>query len=133
MQPCTRAVTRGIRVRVVPQFLEEESSPEDGSYVWAYTIDIANEGSETVQLRSRHWRITDANGRLEEVRGPGVIGQTPVLEPGASFRYTSGCPLTTPSGIMVGSYQMTTEAGELINVAIPAFSLDSPHAARSLN
>jgi ApaG protein len=127
------AVTRGIRVRVAPQFLEEESSPEDGSYVWAYTIDIANEGSETVQLRSRHWHITDANGRLEEVRGPGVIGQTPVLEPGASFRYTSGCPLTTPSGIMVGSYQMTTEAGELINVAIPAFSLDSPHAARSLN
>jgi ApaG protein len=127
------AVTRGIRVRVVPQFLEEESSTEDSRYVWAYTIDIANEGSETVQLRSRHWRITDANGRLEEVRGPGVVGQTPVLEPGASFRYTSGCPLTTPSGIMVGSYKMTTESGELIDVAIPAFSLDSPHAARSLN
>ena len=87
------AVTRGIRVRVMPQFLEEESFPEDGRYVWAYTIDIVNEGSETVQLRSRHWRITDANGRLEEVRGPGVVGQTPVLEPGASFRYTSGCPL----------------------------------------
>ncbi len=132
-QSMYETVTRGIRVRVVPQFLEEESSPEDGSYVWAYTIDIVNEGSETVQLRSRHWHITDANGRLEEVRGPGVVGQTPVLEPGASFRYTSGCPLTTPSGIMVGSYQMTTESGELINVAIPAFSLDSPHAARSLN
>jgi ApaG protein len=127
------AVTSGIRVRVVPQFLEEESSPEDGRYFWAYTIDITNESSETAQLRSRHWRITDANGRLDEVRGPGVVGQTPVLEPGASFRYTSGCPLTTPSGIMVGSYQMTTESGELINVAIPAFSLDSPHAARSLN
>ena len=127
------AVTRGVRVRVVPQYLEEESSPEESRYVWAYAVDIANEGSETVKLRSRHWRITDANGRLEEVRGPGVVGQTPVLEPGASFRYTSGCPLTTPSGIMVGSYQMTTESGELINVAIPAFSLDSPHAARSLN
>jgi len=132
-QPMYEAVTRGIRVRVVAQFLEEESSPEDGRYFWAYTIDIINESSETAQLRSRHWRITDANGRLEEVRGPGVVGQTPVLEPGASFRYTSGCPLTTPSGIMVGSYQMTTEKGELFNVEVPAFSLDSPHARRSVN
>ena len=127
------AVTSGIRVRVTPQYLEEESSPDESRYVWAYTIDIVNEGSETVQLRTRHWRITDATGRTEEVRGPGVVGQTPVLEPGASFRYTSGCPLTTPSGIMVGSYQMTTESGGRLNVAIPAFSLDSPHAKRSLN
>ena len=109
------------------------SRPTKSRYVWAYTIDIANEGSETVQLRSRHWRITDADGRTEEVRGPGVVGKTPVLTPGASFRYTSGCPLGTPSGIMVGSYQMTTEAGELFNVAVPAFSLDSPHARRSVN
>jgi ApaG protein len=127
------AVTHGIRVRVVPQYLEEESSPDEGRYVWAYTIDIANEGHETVQLTTRYWRITDASGRTEEVRGPGVVGQTPVLEPGQSFRYTSGCPLTTPSGIMVGSYQMTTEDGGRIDVAIPAFSLDSPHARRSLN
>jgi ApaG protein len=127
------AVTRGIRVRVTPQFLEEESAPDEERYFWAYTIDLLNEGSETVQLRSRHWRITDGKGRTEEVRGPGVVGQTPVLQPGGSFRYTSGCPLTTPSGIMVGSYQMTTEAGELFNVTIPAFSLDSPHAKRSLN
>jgi ApaG protein len=127
------AVSRSIRVRVVPQYLEEESSPEEGRYFWAYTIDITNEGEETVQLRSRHWRITDALGRTEEVRGTGVVGQTPVLRPGTSFRYTSGCPLETPSGIMVGSYQMTTETGELINVAIPAFSLDSPHAQRSVN
>ncbi len=127
------AVTRGIRVRVTPQYLEEESSPEDDRFFWAYTIDISNEGSETVQLRSRHWRITDGDGRTEEVRGPGVVGETPVLEPGAAFRYTSGCPLDTPSGIMVGSYQMTTETGELFNVAIPAFSLDCPHAKRSLN
>jgi ApaG protein len=126
-------VTHGVRVRVTPQYLEEESSPDDDRYVWAYTIDIVNEGSETVQLRTRHWRITDATGRTEEVRGPGVVGQTPVLEPGASFRYTSGCPLTTPSGIMVGSYQMTTEAGERIDVKVPAFSLDSPHTTRSLN
>jgi ApaG protein len=127
------AVTRGIRVRVEPQFLEHESEPDEGRYFWAYTIDIKNEGNETVQLRSRHWRITDASGRTEEVRGPGVVGQTPVLAPGASFRYTSGCPLATPSGIMVGTYQMTSEDGSLFNVAIPAFSLDSPHAKRSLN
>ena len=126
-------VTRGIRVRATPQYLEDESSPEDDRFFWAYTIDISNEGSETVQLRSRHWRITDAEGRTEEVRGPGVVGQTPTIQPGTSFRYTSGCPLPTPSGIMVGSYQMTTEGGQLFNVAIPAFSLDSPHAKRSLN
>jgi ApaG protein len=127
------ALTRGIRVRATPQYLEDESAPEDGRFVWAYTIDIVNEGSETVQLRSRHWRITNGEGRTEEVRGPGVVGHTPVLKPGTSFRYTSGCPLGTPSGIMVGSYQMTTEAGELFNVDIPAFSLDSPHARRSVN
>jgi ApaG protein len=127
------AVTQGIRVRVVPQYLEEESEPDEDRYVWAYTIDIVNEGSETVQLRTRHWRITDAAGRTEEVRGPGVVGQTPVIEPGESFRYTSGCPLTTPSGIMVGTYHMTTEAGGRIEVAVPAFSLDSPHAAGRLN
>ena len=127
------AVTRGIRVRATPQYLEEESSPDEGEFFWAYTIEISNEGSETVQLRSRHWRITDSDGHNEEVRGPGVVGNTPVIQPGKSFRYTSGCPLETPSGIMVGSYQMTTEAGELFDVAIPAFSLDSPHAKRSLN
>jgi ApaG protein len=127
------SITRDIRVSVTPQFLEQESAPDEDRYFWAYTIDIKNEGSETVQLRSRHWRITDARGRTEEVRGPGVVGQTPVLAPGASFRYTSGCPLETPSGIMVGTYQMTSAAGELFNVAIPAFSLDSPHAKRSLN
>jgi ApaG protein len=127
------AVTRGIRIRVAPQYLEHESEPDENRFVWAYTIDILNEGNETVQLRSRHWRITDGEGRTEEVRGPGVVGKTPVLSPGESFRYTSGCPLDTPSGIMVGSYQMTTESGELFNVAIPAFSLDSPHARRSVN
>jgi len=127
------AVTRGIRIRVTPQFMEEESAPAEGRYLWSYTIDIRNEGRDTVQLRSRHWRITDATGRTQEVEGPGVVGQTPVLTPGASFRYTSGCPLPTPSGIMVGTYQMTSAAGERFNVSIPAFSLDSPHAKRSLN
>ena len=125
--------TRGIRVRVKPQYLEDQSEPDDGRFYWAYTIDIVNEGTETVQLRSRHWRITDASGRTEEVRGPGVVGQTPTLQPGASFQYTSGCPLTTPSGIMVGSYQIATETGEVFNVAIPAFSLDRPGETRRLN
>jgi ApaG protein len=125
--------TRGIRIRVEPQYLDDQSEPDDGRFYWAYTIDIINEGTETVQLRSRHWRITDATGRTEEVRGPGVVGQTPTLRPGTSFQYTSGCPLATPSGIMVGSYQMTTEAGEEFNVAIPAFSLDRPGETRRLN
>lgn len=126
-------VTRSIRVRVRPEYLEAQSAPEEGRFFWAYTVEIVNEGSETVQLRSRHWRITDANGHVEEVRGPGVIGQTPVFGPGESFEYTSGCPLRTSSGIMVGSYQMTKSNGALIDVAIPAFSLDSPFTRRSLN
>jgi ApaG protein len=127
------AVTKGIRVSVTSQYLEEESSPNDNRYVWAYTVDIVNEGNETVQLRTRHWRITAARGRTEEVRGRGVVGQTPVMVPGASFSYTSSCPLTTPSGIMIGTYQMTTGAGQKIDVAIPAFSLDSPHSKPRLN
>lgn len=127
------AVTQGIRIRVEPQYLEDQSSPEEDRYFWAYTIQIANESTHTVQLRSRYWRITDAAGRTEEVRGPGVVGKTPVLSPGASFTYTSGCPLATPSGIMVGSYRMTDETGHAFDVAIPPFSLDSPHARRSLN
>lgn len=127
------AVTEDIHVRVAPQFVEEDSAPEDGRYFWAYTVEISNAGSDTVQLRSRHWRITDGQGRTEEVRGPGVVGKTPVLKPGESFRYTSGCPLSTPSGIMVGTYQMTRSDGTLFNVEIPAFSLDSPHTRRSLN
>jgi len=127
------SITEGIRVRVTPQFVEEDSAPDESRYFWAYTVEISNEGSDTVQLRSRHWRITDGNGRTEEVRGPGVVGKTPVLKPGETFRYTSGCPLGTPSGIMVGAYQMTRSSGELFNVEIPAFSLDSPHTRRSLN
>ena len=127
------AVTRGIRVTVTPSYLEEQSTPEENYFFWAYTVVIANEGNETVQLKSRVWRITDARGNTEEVRGPGVVGQTPVIPPGESFTYTSGCPLRTPQGIMVGSYQMTDPRGELFNVAIPAFSLDSPFAARKMH
>jgi len=127
------AVTREIRVRAKPEYVEDQSAPDEGRYFWAYTIDIVNESRETVQLRSRHWRITDAHGRTEEVRGPGVVGETPVLAPGQSFQYTSGCPLKSPSGIMVGTYQMVTATGEEFEVAIPAFSLDSPFGKRRLN
>jgi ApaG protein len=126
-------VTRGIRIRVTPQYLDEQSTPEESEFFWAYTVDIANESDETVQLRSRVWRITDGHGRTEEVRGPGVVGETPVIQPGSSFSYTSGCPLRTPSGIMVGSYQMSDANGLLFDVQIPAFSLDSPFALRSVN
>ena len=126
-------VTRGIRIRVTPQYLEDQSSPEEGEFFWAYTVDIANESEETVQLRSRVWQITDGCGQTQEVRGPGVVGETPIIQPGSSFSYTSGCPLRTPSGIMVGSYQMTDAKGQLFDVAIPAFSLDSPFAVRSVN
>jgi ApaG protein len=126
-------VTRAIRVRVRPEYLEAQSAPDEGRFFWSYTVEIINEGSETVQLRSRYWRITDANGRVEEVRGPGVVGKTPVIGPGEAFEYTSGCPLRTASGIMVGSYQMADANGTLIDIAIPAFSLDSPFTRRSLN
>lgn len=127
------ATTRGIRIRVEPRYLDDQSSPEDGHYVWSYAVEISNGGTESVQLKTRTWRITDAMGRTEEVRGPGVVGQTPVIPPGGSFSYTSGCPLKTPQGIMVGSYQMTDEAGTLFDVAIPAFSLDSPYTQRSMH
>ena len=127
------ATTRSIRVRVEPTFIDEQSDPDKSRYFWAYTIDIANAGKETVQLRSRYWRITDGRGRVEEVRGPGVIGETPVLKPGESFRYTSGCPLTTPSGIMGGRYQMVTDQGTPFEIDIPTFSLDLPHVRQSVN
>jgi ApaG protein len=128
-----KAVTREIEVSVVPIFLPEESEPAKGKYVWAYTIEIVNKGTITVQLKSRYWHITDGQGRVQEVRGPGVIGKEPVLRPGQQFRYTSGCPLTTPDGIMVGAYEMQSETGESFNIDIPAFPLHSPHVKRTLN
>lgn len=121
-------VTRSIRVTVAPIYLDEQSSPEDGYFVWAYRVMIENEGSEVVRLKRRHWRITDARGHTQEVRGEGVVGEQPVLEPGETFEYTSGTPLSTSSGIMMGSYQMESASGESFDVDIPAFSLDSPHS-----
>jgi ApaG protein len=125
--------TRRITVSVKPFFLEEQSSPTDNRYVWAYRVRIENNGDATVQLRTRYWKVTDSHGQVQEVRGAGVVGEQPVLHPGESFEYTSGTPLPTPSGIMVGSYQMQDTAGELFDIAVPAFSLDSPHQPVSLN
>ncbi len=127
------SITDGIRIRVRPEYQSEQSSPDEGYYFWSYTIEIANEGDAPVRLKTRFWRITDSSGRTEEVRGPGVVGQTPLIEPGQSFTYTSGCPLATPSGIMSGSYQMADTSGRLFDVTIPAFSLDSPFTVKSVN
>jgi ApaG protein len=128
-----RAVTHQIEVIVEPTFLPERSSAEDGRFFWAYTIVIVNSGRETVQLKTRHWIITDGTGRNQEVHGEGVIGEQPVLEPGERFEYTSGVPLSTASGFMTGSYQMVTESGEPFDIDIPTFSLDSPGQRRTLN
>lgn len=126
-------MTRDIRVTVEPHYLEEQSDPAARRFFWAYTIEIANDGDEPVQILSRHWVITDQNGKREDVRGPGVVGEQPIIEPGASFTYTSGCPLTTPSGIMVGTYDAADLKGRTFTVAIPPFSLDLPDARPSLN
>jgi ApaG protein len=127
------AVTNDIKVTVNPEYSPERSEPSEGRFFWLYTIEIENLGRVAAQLTHRHWRITDASGRLEEVRGPGVVGEQPVIEPGRSYRYTSGCPLTTPSGIMAGEYRMIDENGLSFDVEIPAFSLDSPFTQRTVN
>ena len=127
------AITRGIVVSVETTYLEAESSPGNSHYLWAYRVTIENQGRETVQLRSRHWMITNARGELTEVKGPGVVGEQPFLKPGESYAYTSGAPLDTPSGMMGGSYQMESDSGELFDIEIPTFSLDSPQSGVLLN
>ncbi|MCY4547791.1 MAG: Co2+/Mg2+ efflux protein ApaG [Defluviicoccus sp.] len=127
------AITRAIRVSVEPIYLDQQSSPPDAHYVWAYHVKISNEGGATVQLLTRHWRITDGLGRVQEVRGAGVVGEQPVLAPGETYEYTSGTPLPTPSGIMLGSYGMKGEDGERFDIEIPAFSLDCPDEPKRLN
>ncbi|HEY4125073.1 MAG TPA: Co2+/Mg2+ efflux protein ApaG, partial [Rhizomicrobium sp.] len=115
-------------------YLEDQSEPDEGKYLWSYTINIENRSQETVQLISRYWHITDAAGRVQEVRGPGVVGAQPVLQPGQSFEYTSGCPLPTASGTMAGRYQMKKMmAGEAFEAEIPAFLLESPHERRQVH
>jgi ApaG protein len=125
--------THDIAVSVVPIFLEEESRPDEGHFFWAYRIQIDNLSPSAVRLLTRYWRIIDGNGRVEEVHGDGVVGEQPLIKPGANYRYTSGCPLPTPHGIMSGHYMMRTTDNALIRVEIPAFSLDSPSTGRSLN
>jgi ApaG protein len=128
-----RAVTRDIEVSVTPEYLAERSAPDRGEYFWAYTIEITNRGNSTVQLRTRHWRITDGFGRTQEVRGAGVVGKQPVLKPGESFEYTSGVPLPTSSGFMTGTYGMVSDTGQPFDIEIPTFSLDGPEQKRTIN
>ena len=123
----SEAVTRQIRVSVSSEYAPARSAPADNQWFFLYTITIANEGEETVQLVTRHWLITDGAGKIEEVRGPGVVGETPTLAPGETFSYTSGCPLTTPFGMMQGTYQMVTKDGEKFDVTIAPFTLSEPY------
>jgi ApaG protein len=126
-------VTRGIRVAVEPSYLDDQSDPEEGQFLWSYTVTIENNGPEPVQLVSRYWHITDAVGHIQEVRGPGVVGAQPVIDPGKAFQYTSGCPLSTASGHMVGRYQMKSASGEAFEAEIPPFILESPHERRQVH
>src|SRR5246127_1034183 len=127
------ATTRGIVVSVEPTYLDARSSPDDSQYFWAYRVIIENKGWETVQLLSRHWMISNSRGELTEVKGPGVVGEQPVLKPGERHVYTSGAPLNTSSGMMGGSYQMESETGKRFDIEIPTFSLDRPHEGVLLN
>lgn len=131
--PVYETETRGVTVRVTPGFMPEQSSRERGRFVWSYTVEIENRSPREVQLISRHWIITDGLNRTEEVKGSGVVGEQPSLKPGEAYRYASACPLTTPSGLMRGAYQMLTPDGELFEVAIPTFSLDLPGAGKRVN
>ncbi len=123
----SETVTRGVRIRVQAEYDPERSRPHNNQWFFLYTVEILNEGSETVQLLSRHWIVTDAMGRVEEIRGPGVVGQQPVLSPGQAFQYTSGCPLTTPFGSMHGTYQMVTSSGASFDAEIAPFTLSEPY------
>ncbi len=131
--PVYQARTRDVLVRVVANFAPEQSDPDESQFFWTYTVEIENHGRETVQLISRHWVITDALNRIQEVKGPGVVGEQPELKAGEAFRYTSGCPLPTPSGTMKGSYHMVTTSGAGFDAEIPAFSLHLPGAGRVVN
>ncbi|MCC3862408.1 Co2+/Mg2+ efflux protein ApaG [Pseudemcibacter aquimaris] len=128
-----KSITNDIGVSVEPFYLDQESEPDEGRYVWGYQVQIENHGPDTVQLRRRHWIITDGNGMTQEVEGEGVVGEQPVLEPGEAYEYTSGAPLRTPSGFMVGSYKMQAGDGTYFDVEIPAFSLDMPTSSRRLH
>ena len=125
--------TNSISITVNPYYLEDQSEPDEQHYVWAYQVTINNRGRETVQLKNRFWKIVDSNGTKQEVKGAGVVGEQPVLNPGEIFEYTSGTPLSTPSGFMEGYYEMETKDGNKFDASIPLFSLDSPYISNKLN
>lgn len=127
------STTQRVTVSVEPTYLSEESIPDRSVYVWSYKVRIENNGPEALQLKTRHWKITDSYGRVQEVHGPGVVGEQPTINPGESFEYTSGTPLSTPSGTMTGTYAMQKTNGALMDIIIPAFSLHTPEAAKRLN
>jgi ApaG protein len=126
-------ITRDIKIAVEPNFLDDQSEPEESRYLWSYRVTIENKSEIAVQLLSRYWRITDARGRIREVRGEGVIGEQPVIAPGRAFEYTSGAPLETASGFMTGTYHMRASTGENFEVGIPMFALESPYEARRMH
>jgi ApaG protein len=123
----SEATTNGVRVQVVARYSPERSEPQGNKWVFLYTVTISNEGTETVQLLTRHWIITDGTGQIEEVHGPGVVGKQPTLAPGESFEYTSGCPLSSSFGIMEGTYEMVTAAGDRFDARIAPFTLSEPY------
>lgn len=125
--------THDIRVTVYSIYLDGQSTPKQNQYIWAYHVRIENLGDETVHLKTRHWKITDTYGQTHEVNGAGVVGELPIIKPGEEYEYTSGVPLTAPSGVMIGFYKMQKESGEIIDVFVPPFSLDSPHETISVN
>ena len=128
-----KATTHGVSVTVMPVYIDERSNPESSQYFWAYRVVIENNSNQTLKLLTRYWKITDSNGHVEEVRGDGVIGEQPVLNSGENFSYTSGCPLSTSSGIMEGSYNMQNDSGEILEISIPAFPLDLPDLRPVIN
>ena len=125
--------TNGVTVTVIPYFLDDQSSPQEGHYVWAYQVNIKNSSLNTIKLNHRNWVIIDANGKVINIQGEGVVGEFPILEPGESFEYTSGTPLKTTNGFMQGYYLMSHNNGEQIKIDIPTFSLDSPYGKQNLN
>ena len=125
--------TNKITITVNPYFLEEQSEPDDQHFVWAYQVTINNLSKEVVKLKNRYWKIIDSNGDKQEVKGEGVVGEQPILNPGEKFEYTSGTPLSTPSGFMEGYYEMEKKNGSIFEASIPQFSLDSPFISNNLN
>ena len=125
--------TKGVTVTVKPYFLEDQSSPHEDHYVWAYQVNIKNLSTNTMKLNHRNWLIIDANGKIINVQGEGVVGEFPILQPGESFEYTSGTPLKTTNGIMQGFYLMSQDNGDQLKIDIPTFSLDSPYSKKNLH